>query len=152
MVKKRNDRFLWFVFILYCLWMLWLLFDRPSNTIQGLPYEDLLRQNVNLRPLFTIRNYLYVVIHRSNDDVLLHCIINLLGNVLLFIPIGWMLPHLFKKLRNFFRFIITCTGAIFLVEVVQLFTLRGSFDVDDILLNVLGMLLGFFGYHIFKKR
>lgn len=152
MKKKQNRRFLWFVFILYCALMLWLLFDRPTDIVPGIPYEDLLLRNVNLKPLFTIRNYLYVVIHRSNDAVLMHCIINLLGNVLLFIPAGWMMPMLWKKLRKFFRFFIISIAVIFIVEVVQLFTLRGCFDVDDILLNVSGMLLGFILYHIFKKR
>lgn len=120
--------------------------------VEGLSYEELLRQNVNLQPLLTIRNYLYVIIHRSNDAVLVHCIINLLGNVLLFIPTGLWLPKLCPKQRNFFRFFFTCLGVILLVETVQLFTLRGSFDVDDIILNLFGMMLGFILYHLTRQK
>lgn len=151
MKKKQSNGFLWFVFILYCAVMLWLLFDRPTDVVEGLSYEELLRQNMNLQPLLTIRNYLYVIIHRSNDAVLVHCIINLLGNVLLFIPAGLWLPKLCPKMRNFFRFFFTCLGAILLVETAQLFTLLGSFDVDDIILNLFGMTVGFILYHLTRK-
>lgn len=151
MKKKHTNAFLWFVFILYCAVMLWLLFARPSTMAEGSSYRDLLRQNMNLQPLFTIGNYLYVIIHRSNDYVLVHCIVNLLGNVLLFIPAGLWLPKLCPKQRNFFRFVFTCLGVILLVETVQLFTLRGSFDVDDVILNLSGMLLGFILYNLTKK-
>ena len=152
MKKQKTSKIWWVLFIFYCIVMLWLLFDRPSDAIAGLPYKEQLLQNVNLTPLYTIRNYLYVVVHRSNDAVFVHCVINLLGNILLFIPAGWLIPKLWKKQENFFRFFLTCTCAIFLVEILQLFTLLGSFDVDDLILNLSGMTLGFILYHIFKKK
>lgn len=150
-MKKKQTGWLWFGFIVYCLVMLWLLFDRPTGMIEGLSYKESLHHNLNLQPLLTIRNYLYVIIHRSNDVVLVHCIVNLLGNVLLFIPAGLFLPKLRPRQRNFFRFFFTCLVAILLVETVQLFTLLGSFDVDDIILNLLGMTVGFIAYHVIRK-
>lgn len=139
-------------FVLYCAAMLWLLFCRSPGWIPGLDYEEQLRANINLTPLYTIKNYLRVVLKRTNDDALLHCIINLGGNVLLFIPAGVLLPKLWPKQRNFFRFIATCTGIMFFIEVLQLFTLLGSFDIDDLILNLAGMTLGFIGYHLFRKQ
>ena len=139
-------------FVLYCAAMLWLLFCRSPGWIPGLDYEEQLRANINLTPLYTIKNYLRVVLKRTNDDALLHCIINLGGNVLLFVPAGVLLPKLRPKQRNFFRFIATCTGIMFFIEVLQLFTLLGSFDIDDLILNLAGMTLGFIGYHLFRKQ
>ena len=139
-------------FVLYCAAMLWLLFCRSPGWIPGLDYEEQLRANINLSPLYTIKNYLRVVLKRTNDDALLHCIINLGGNVLLFIPAGVLLPKLWPKQRNFFRFFATCTGIMFFIEVLQLFTLLGSFDIDDLILNLAGMTLGFIGYHLFRKQ
>ena len=69
-------------------------------------------------------------------------------NVLLFIPAGWLLPRLWKPMRNFFLFLLTCALSILLVETVQLFTLLGSFDVDDVILNLGGMLLGYLSYAV----
>ena len=79
-------------------------------------------------------------------------LVNLGGNVLLFIPAGVLLPKLWPKQRNFFRFFATCTGIMFFIEVLQLFTLLGSFDIDDLILNLAGMTLGFIGYHLFRKQ
>lgn len=150
--RTRKEKTLRFVFVVYCALMLWLLFNRSSGWIAGLSYEEQLRQNVNLVPFYTIQNYLNVVLNRTNDAVLVHCLINLLGNILLFIPAGYLLPRLWFKQRNFFRFFATCLGVMFLIEVMQLFTLLGSFDVDDLILNLLGMTLGFLGFHLFGKK
>ena len=152
--KKRqsNTQPFWrFLFVVYCAIMLWLLFGRSQGWTEGLSYEEMLRQNVNLVPFKTIQDYWGVVFHGTNEAYFNHCFINLAGNVLLFVPIGWLLPKIFYKLRNFFRFFATCLGAIFLVEIAQLFTLLGSFDVDDIILNLSGMILGFIAYHICSR-
>ncbi len=117
--KQQNNAVLGTVFGLYCGLMLWLLFDRSGGVIDGLTYAEQLRLNMNLTPLLTIRNYLHVIIYRTNDTVLMHCIINLLGNVLLFIPAGLIMPRLWHAQRNFFRFFFTCLSAIVLIETLQ---------------------------------
>jgi glycopeptide antibiotics resistance protein len=132
--------------------MIWLLFFRSGGWQAGLNYEQQLRQNYNLQPFLTIRNYWKVVYHRTNDAALIHSIINLGGNIFLFIPIGELIPGIYPKLRNFFRFFCVCLGVMFLVEVLQLFTLLGSFDVDDLILNLFGMSVGFVCYHLFRKK
>lgn len=147
--RKVNTQPFWrFLFLVYCAVMLWLLFGRSPERTKGLTYAQQLIHNMNLTPFFTIRNYLYVILHRSNDALLAHCVINLAGNVLLFIPAGCLLPKLWKKQRNFFLFLLTCIVHILLIELLQLFTLLGSFDVDDLILNLIGMILGFIGYSI----
>lgn len=154
-MKKRNEPrqpFVRFIFLVYCAVMLWLLFFRSWGWDDGLSYTEMLKGNINLTPLLTIKNYLQVVLYRTNDDVLVHCIINLAGNVLLFIPIGYLLPKIWRPQRNFFRFLFTCFISILLVELIQLFALLGSFDVDDIILNLGGMTLGFIYYHLTKKK
>ena len=147
--RKPNSQPFWrFAFLVYCALMLWLLFGRSSGWVEGQSYHEMLQLNTNIRPFYTINNYLRVLIHRTNDAMLAHCFINLAGNVLLFIPAGWLLPKLFAKQRNFFVFFFSCLVMILLIETLQLFTLLGSFDVDDVILNLAGMLLGFIYYHI----
>ena len=151
--KKINTAPMWrFLFLLYCAVMIWLLFGRSNDWSVGTAYKQLLQQNTNLTPFYTIRNYLYVLEHTSSQYLLFHCFINLAGNVLLFIPAGWLLPRLWHCMKNFFRFFALCTGCMFLVEVVQLFSLLGRFDVDDLILNLSGMTIGFLLHAILAKK
>ena len=153
--KQNLHPFARFTFLVYVGLMVWLLFGRPRAWSEELTYAEILRQNINLTPLLTIRNYLQVVLHRTNDAVLMHCIINLVGNVVLFLPPGWLLPHIWVRFRNFFRFFFTCLAAILLVEITQLLTLLGSFDIDDVILNMAALVIGYLAYmltHPGKKK
>ena len=151
---KRNNRdariLLRILLFLYCLIMLYLLFFRSFHRIEGLSYQEQLRQSCSLKPFYTIKNYVHIVLYGTSPHLIRHCFINLFGNVLLFIPAGILLPANFKKQQNFFRFLLTCAGTILAVETVQLFTLLGVFDVDDIILNLIGMTLGFFLWKLFR--
>ena len=150
--SKPNAKPFWrALLILYSLFMLWLLFGRSAGWIERLTYEEQLGYNRNLKPFFTIGNYLWVVFHSSNAYLVRHCFINLAGNVLLFIPVGFLLPKVSKALRNFFRFFLLCFVVMLAVELLQLVTLLGSFDVDDLILNLSGMSLGFLLAHFTEK-
>ena len=63
-------------------------------------------------------------------------------NVLLFIPFGILVPLKWKQLRNTFvcTFLGFCLSCV--IEIMQLITERGHFQVDDILTNTLGALIG----------
>lgn len=73
---------------------------------------------------------------------------NILGNVVGFIPYGFILPAIFYGLRN--GFLITMSGlALSLcIEIIQLVTKVGCFDVDDLILNTLGAFLGYLAFAI----
>lgn len=151
--KKSQDStpLLRFLFVVYVALLLWLLFDRPVARDPVFDYAQMLRGNMNLVPFHTIGNYWKVVMRWEFTPLFYHCVINLGGNLFLFIPIGYLLPRLWPFLRNFFSFLLTCTLAITLVELLQLVTLLGSLDIDDLILNLLGMILGYLIFMIFKK-
>ena len=153
MAKKRpNTMPFWrFLFLVYCSVMFWLLFYRSHSWNLDIAYKELLQQNTNLIPFRTIENYRYVLQHSTDAYMRAHCFLNLAGNVLLFMPAGWLLPKIWKRKRNFFRFFALSSGLLFLIETVQLFSLLGRFDVDDLILNLLGMTAGFLLYTIFRK-
>ena len=75
---------------------------------------------------------------------------NLVGNVLIFIPLGYMLPRLGRAFRNIFICLGTGLLVVLAIELFQLLTAFGSFDVDDILLNELGILIGYLCYRIWS--
>ena len=76
---------------------------------------------------------------------------NLLGNIIAFAPFGFFLPMLCRMGKNLFGCVILTALFSFMVEVVQLFTKVGAFDVDDIFLNAIGGLVGFLAYCLLWK-
>ncbi len=80
---------------------------------------------------------------------------NLVGNVVVFIPFGFLLPFVISWGRNFFVMMLNAFLFVAGIEVFQLFSAFGAFDVDDILLNCFGAALGYIaylGYETMKKR
>ena len=67
---------------------------------------------------------------------------NLFGNILIFVPFGFFIA-MASSSRSFFKALFNSLGLSLCVEIVQLFTRVGSFDVDDILLNTIGGVLGY---------
>lgn len=67
---------------------------------------------------------------------------NLLGNIVIFLPLGFFIP-MASKYRSFFTTTIYSLLLSFIVETFQLVTRVGSFDVDDLLLNTIGGVLGY---------
>ncbi|APO45478.1 hypothetical protein BS614_16610 [Paenibacillus xylanexedens] len=73
---------------------------------------------------------------------------NLFGNIVLFIPLGIWIPWLFRRCRLFLTFTSTVVLLLLGVEVTQLITRVGSFDVDDIILNTIGAWIGYAGFKL----
>lgn len=85
---------------------------------------------------------------------------NLFGNVIIFIPFGFFMP-MASKYRSIFSAVFYSFGLSLCVETFQLITKVGSFDVDDLLLNTVGGLVGYLIFvlgealrrrHVKKKR
>lgn len=72
-------------------------------------------------------------------------------NILLFIPFGIMFPMIGKKVSNIFICIIAAALFSIIIETVQYITARGFCQLDDIVMNTLGALIGWFGWWICRK-
>jgi glycopeptide antibiotics resistance protein len=101
-------------------------------------YNEYHWRSSNFVPFKTINFYLFFA------DVNLNIRIdNLVGNIIGFAPFGFILPLLWKK----FQKLATITLATFLLsltfELLQLVFEFGSFDVDDLILNTVGGMLGY---------
>lgn len=72
-------------------------------------------------------------------------LINVCGNIALFIPMGIFLPVLFPKAKawSWGQFVARAVLLIAAIELAQLLLMCGQGDIDDIILNVSGMCLGF---------
>ncbi len=76
--------------------------------------------------------------------------INLVGNIGVFVPYGLLLPLLLKG-GKLLKSWIVFLGGIFVLESLQLLTRRGSWDIDDFILNTVGFLLGYGLYRTYPK-
>ena len=127
----------------YYLWVLanLLFFDNAFGRGFHISMDYLTSYRINLEPLQTIRNYLLA--YDNGNIALRPVIINLLGNLAAFAPMGVFLPALFRWQRSIFFFTATLTLGITAVEVAQVYTGAGSCDVDDLILNLAGALIVF---------
>lgn len=148
----------WILFSLYSFIILFmLLFQRiiiriTDNYINGITYNryilspldseglfDFLKYNSNIIPFKNTIGYLNGS-HHVNMDIIIN---NTLGNILIFLPLGIFLPLLFKKYSKFTKVIIASTVISFTIEVLQIVLKIGKFDIDDVILNVIGSIIGF---------
>ena len=138
-MDRKHRKLNTLLFVVYSAIMLWLLFDRVGG-IDGMPYWDQIRANLNLEPFHTIKLFLNVLDSRVYSTT---AIINLGGNVIMFVPLGFFLPRVFPALNKFHRTLLATVLIISAVELTQLFTLLGSCDIDDLILNVMGAAIGY---------
>ena len=150
--RTKRHPVLRLVFFLYCGFMLYLLFFRSWRYNPALPYWEQVLANREMEPLKTIYNFISIIKIGKAHPYYFLCLSNMVGNTLLFVPAGILLPKLYRKWRPFWRFVLKAILTIALVETIQLFALLGVFDVDDIILNVLGMSFGYFLYYLFMRK
>ena len=136
----------WLCFLLYlcCVFSLLLFKTLPFMQPQQLsPYLTLLDPQVgeafNLKPLHSIR--LFSQLLEPGGPHFHLALLNLLGNLLIFLPYGF-LGHLLLRNKGRLRLFFSGLFCIFLIEFLQLLTGIGVWDIDDILLNTLGLILG----------
>jgi len=72
-------------------------------------------------------------------------ITELLPNIMMFIPLGFFIPIVFERMRKLWKTVLTVAILTFSVEIFQYFIGRSS-DIDDVIANILG---GIIGYGIF---
>ena len=71
---------------------------------------------------------------------------NIIGNIMMFIPFGFFSSYYLKLNKKFFIFFLTLIVSI-VIELIQL-KIGRAFDIDDILLNIVGTLLGYYLYRL----
>ena len=79
---------------------------------------------------------------KTNERVITEILLNLL----LFVPFGYLFPFVYDKMQKWWKVMLLGFGFSLVIEVTQLFSLHGCFDISDLLLNSLGAGLGFFSW------
>ena len=102
--------------------------------------------------IFPVRINLLPLVHLFDYDNVRDIIWNVMGNAAMFIPSGIVLPVVYRKLDTFWKVIAAGIGISLCIEILQLpFASRAS-DIDDIIVNTLGVAVGNGVYRAVKHR
>ncbi len=139
-LSKKQKRIFILLFLLYLALVVYLTCfgERMANASADSP-------RYNLKPFKEILrfwNNRHIVGNRR-------MFLNIFGNVLLFMPLGAFLCAVPKKTNIFICVMISALFSL-LIETLQFCFNLGSFDVDDLILNTAGGLLGYILYWIFR--
>ncbi len=145
-MKRFISNVLTLCFICYMILLVYFLFFSEEYG-RTEPYET---YKYNLELFKEIKRYWY---NREKIGTLFF-LINLVGNVVVFMPFGFLVPVMYREQRkdvvyrgHYFRsmLFVLLLGFLFslVIEFIQLVTKVGCFDVDDLLLNTSGVLLGY---------
>ena len=109
--------------------------DKVDGQVQPLIFDiaTVYPFRVNLVPLVNLFDY----------DNKRNLLLNVIGNAAMFIPSGIVLPIIYKRLDSFIKVILAGGGISLCIEMMQLpFSVRAS-DIDDLILNTAGVMLGY---------
>ena len=150
-IRQSDKKYVRLLFFLYLLLVIKvIIFKYPVSELRqiaaswekGVILEGL--EHANFTLFKTIRMYIDYAYKLNSFE-------NLVGNVVVFIPFGLLFPDVFKKGRNFLIMFLNALVFVIGIEVFQLFSAFGAFDVDDILLNCLGAVIGYLIYWCVKR-
>ncbi len=138
--SKTVHNTLWAIFLFYLVYLIWILyFDGLYNrTSLGTDFQTFFVLNTNFVPFVTIHRYLSNI---ANDAQTGSAILNLVGNLVAFMPMGFFCPLLFRPMKKAWIFVPSILLLLIGAEGLQLLMRVGSCDVDDVILNLLGALL-----------
>ena len=121
------------IFALYIFFLLYFLIFSEIYGRSGVMQD----YHYNITPFQEIERF-----WKYREQLGLLSYINLFGNVLIFVPFGFMEPLTSKK-RSFWATLIDGCLVSLSVEIFQFITKVGRFDVDDLMLNTTGVALGY---------
>lgn len=110
-------------------------FGKVDGRIQPLLFErdKILPLRINLKP------FVYLFDYPTKREALL----NLIGNTAMFIPLGIVWPAVFRQLNTSGKAIAAGAGVSLCIELLQLPFYSRASDIDDLILNTLGYLMGY---------
>ena len=118
-------------------------FYKVNGEIQPLVYESakVYSFRINWIPLVNLFDY------PEMRDIL----INVIGNTAMFIPLGIVWPSVYKGLDTHWKVISAGIGVSLCIEILQLLFYDRVSDIDDLLLNSLGFIIGYLLYLLAKQ-
>ncbi|MBN8253494.1 VanZ family protein [Priestia flexa] len=125
--KKKVKQGLFFLFIIYGVALIYVTLIKENEQVYG--------QAMNLSLFSTIK----LMWDSGNLEL---AVVNVLGNIVMFAPVGMFIPLFMKSFDGFIQVFVTGFLISFTIEILQYELTERVFDIDDILLNSIGTLVG----------
>ena len=118
-------------------------FSRVNGQIQPLLFDpaQVFPPRINLIPVVYLLDY----------EIRREALINVIGNTAMFVPLGIILPGVFRQLNTHGKILAAGVGFSLFIEILQLPFFGRVSDIDDLLLNSLGFFIGY-GIYLIVKR
>lgn len=116
-----------FIIYVMCLFYVVTFQDVSWSTSNFIPFKEMFRYSIGSKLFFK----------------------NVLGNMIMFMPYGFFVSYFLKLDKVFTMFILSLLTSL-TIEFTQL-QIGRVFDIDDIMLNVIGAIIGYFGYLVLVK-
>lgn len=101
--------------------------------------------------IFPFRINMIPFVYLFDYPSLREALLNLIGNTAMFIPLGIVWPSVYKKLDTHAKVIAAGVGFSLCIEILQLPFFDRVSDIDDLILNSLGFLIGYGIYLLIAK-
>ena len=117
-------------------------FSKVNGQVQPLELDltNLFPPRINVIPFIYLFDY----------PTMKEALINVIGNTLMFLPLGIVWPAVFKQLDTHKKAILAGIGTSLAIEILQLPFYARLSDIDDLILNSLGYLMGY-GLYVLVK-
>lgn len=138
-----------FALVLYILALFYILFFSRINSDYSMSYNEWLSTSINIIPFKNV--FIFVTTPYITPSYVFSFIKNIFGNMILFLPMGYFLPCIFNKFSKVKIYIIINFLLSLFIEITQVIFMLGLFDVDDIILNILGAVIGFYLFDLIRK-
>ncbi len=152
--KANLRKYLLFALIIYSIIVFWLLFFQVGSTVRATYFDS---RKVHLIPFESSFNSIKLALtnnfsapHKTHYRYITFR--NFVGNLLLFCPWGFLAPQLFSYPGKFYKIVLSTAVFSITAEIIQYSYVVGVADIDDVLLNVVGAIAGYYSYVYFLKR
>lgn len=141
-MKKSTRTIVLIAFVIYCISLVYFFFleARSINSFDWSFWEHL-KYSTNLVPFKNIAEYVGKINSGTMNTSTI--VANLLGNLVVLLPMGFFIPSIFSKVRSLPKFVLTICGIVFFVEVLQVIFRIGFFDIDSFILRIAGAMVGY---------
>ncbi len=146
---KKSNKYLLSAFFVYLIALVFFSLRSEVLYWSNLSLYEFIIKSANLVPFATIATYIQSFFTQSiNLDIALR---NLVLPIIAFLPCGFLVYALASAKRKLLHTLLASAVLCFILEVLQALLRRGSFDVDDIILSVLGAFCGVLVFRLASK-